>query len=43
MVTPEQVISSIEESVRRGDISLLRIEESFRRIQKLKKKIGLIN
>ena len=43
MVTPDQVINSIEESVRRGDISLLRIEESFRRIQKLKKKIGLIN
>ena len=43
MVTPDQVISSIEESVRRGDISLLRIEESFRRIQKLKKKINLIN
>ena len=37
MVTPEQVISSIEEYTK-GDISLLRIEESFRRIQKLKKK-----
>jgi len=43
MVTPDQVISIIEENVRDGEISLLRINESFRRIQKLKKKIGLIN
>ena len=43
MVTPDQVISIIEENVRNGEISLLRINESFRRIQKLKKKIGLIN
>jgi len=42
-VEPNEIISIIEEGVRDGDISLLRINESFRRIQKLKKKIKLIN
>ena len=42
-VEPNEIISIIEEGVRDGEISLLRINESFRRIQKLKKKIGLIN
>ena len=42
-VDPNEVISIIEEGVRDGDISLLRINESFRRIQNLKKKIKLIN
>ena len=42
-VDPNKVISIIEEGVRDGDISLLRINESFRRIQNLKKKIKLIN
>jgi len=37
------VISIIEEGVRDGDISLLRINESFRRIQNLKKQKGIIN
>ena len=42
-VLNKKMISIIEENVRDGEISLLRINESFRRIQKLKKKIGLIN
>ena len=42
-VRPEKVISIIEEGVRDGDISLLRINESFRRIQNLKKQKGIIN
>ena len=41
-VRPEKVISIIEEGVRDGDISLMRINESFRRIQKLKKKKKII-
>ena len=36
-------IEIIEEGISSGDISLLRINESFRRIQNLKKKINLIN
>ncbi len=43
LVYPDEVIEIIEEGVRDGEISLLRINESFRRIQKLKKKIKLIN
>ena len=43
LVYPEEVINIIEEGVRNGDVSLLRINESFRRIQNLKKKINLIN
>ena len=43
LVRPEKVISIIEEGVRDGDISLLRINESFRRIQNLKKQKGIIN
>ncbi len=42
LVKPDKVISIIEEGVNSGDISLLRINESFRRIQNLKKKINLI-
>jgi hypothetical protein len=42
-VDPNEIISIIEEGVRDGNISLLRINESFRRIQNLKKKIKLIN
>ena len=41
-VSPEKVISIIEEGVRDGEISLLRINESYRRIQDLKKKKGII-
>ena len=40
---PKEVINIIEEGVRNGEVSLLRINESFRRIQNLKKKINLIN
>tara|TARA_B100002051_G_scaffold226506_1_gene222267 strand:+ start:393 stop:1502 length:1110 start_codon:yes stop_codon:yes gene_type:complete len=43
LVYPDEVISIIEEGVRDGDISLLRVNESFRRIQNLKKRINLIN
>ena len=43
LVYPEEVINIIEEGVRNGEVSLLRINESFRRIQNLKKKINLIN
>ena len=43
LVYPEEVINIIEEGVRNGEVSLLRISESFRRIQNLKKKINLIN
>lgn len=43
LVYPDQIISIIENGVRDGEISLLRINESFRRIQNLKKKINLIN
>ncbi len=42
LVTPNEVISIIEEGILNGDISLLRVNESFRRIQNLKKKINLI-
>ena len=40
---PDEVIEIIEEGVRDVEISLLRINESFKRIQNLKKKINLIN
>ena len=43
LVYPEEVINIIEDGVRNGEVSLLRINESFRRIQNLKKKINLIN
>ena len=43
LVYPDEVINIIEEGVRNGEVSLLRINESFRRIQNLKKKINLIN
>ena len=43
LVYPEEVIDIIEEGVRNGEVSLLRINQSFRRIQNLKKKIKLIN
>ena len=43
MVSFNEVIEIIEEGVRDGEISLLRINESFKRIQNLKKKINLIN
>ena len=42
-VKPDEVISIIEDGVRNGEISLLSINESFRRIHNLKKKINLIN
>ena len=42
-VIPDEVISIIEDGVRNGEISLLSINESFRRIHNLKKKINLIN
>lgn len=43
IVRPDRVIEIIEGGISSGDISLLRINESFRRIQNLKKKINLIN
>lgn len=42
-VIPDEVISIIEDGVRNGEISLLSINESFKRIHNLKKKINLIN
>tara|TARA_B100000674_G_scaffold133740_1_gene103352 strand:+ start:980 stop:2089 length:1110 start_codon:yes stop_codon:yes gene_type:complete len=42
-VKPDEVISIIEDGVRNGEISLLSINESFKRIHNLKKKINLIN
>jgi len=42
-VKPDEVISIIEDGVRNGEISLLSINESFKRIHNLKKKIKLIN
>ena len=42
-VSPDQIISLIEKNIEDGNISMLRINESFRRIIKLKKKINLID
>ena len=42
-VDPNEIISIIEEGVQNGEILIQRINESFKRIQRLKKMKGLIN